>query len=193
MTFNPFDYGSPYPEQQGPVPDTQAPAAGVPPWTAPGSVPGLPNAGGPMAGLQHQVADVLNAADPRHPYFALGDNLIPVPGTARQSSVARDMAVGAAAGFAGWIIWRRMQQRRAQKGEWTSPGFRALALLVGFPIAGFLLSMIWLPETGRLLGVGVVLGVVSFIAYASYRATGGGRYNTRRKGSPWRGGAYRRF
>ena len=192
MTFDPYGYSDPYAAQGPPSGPgfpvvSQQPVVGFPPWT----MPIEPVSGGPMAGLDSEVAGVLNAADSRQIYVpGPGGGVLSYP-RGRQPSVARDMALGAAAGFAGWLLWRRMKVRRQVKGEFTSPGFRALALLLGFPTLGFLLSMVWLPETGRLLGAGVVLGVVSFIVYAIYRAAGGGRYNTRRRGGPWRGGAHR--
>jgi hypothetical protein len=186
MTFDPYGYTDPLhqahegrqqlsrpgispwpPDGQtsplGPFPVVpQAPAAGQPSWSAP--------VGAPLADLPGQVGSVLSGAGYRP----------------RGYHLAEDMAKGAAIGFGAWLVWRRMQRRRQLKGEFTSPGFRALGLLLGFPVLGFILSMVWLPETGWLFGSGTVLGVVGFIVYATYRATGHGRYNSRRQGSPWR-------
>lgn len=175
---NDFGYGDPYQAAAG---VQQQPVAGQPPWsTAP--VPAV----GPLGGIQYQVASVLTGADPRHPYMAFGDNVIPVPGFARRSSVLRDEAIGGAAGFAGWLVWKRMQHRRASKGEWTSPGFRALFLLLLPPAIAFCLSMIWVPETDKFRGGGLLTGLVLAGIYTLFRTAGGGRYNTRRRGSPWR-------
>ena len=73
------------------------------------------------------------------------------------------------------------------KGEYSSPGFGCLALLVSPLLAGLGLSMIWVPETGKLLGIGARAGVVVAVVYTVYRVNGHGRYNSRRAGSPWRG------
>jgi len=100
----------------------------------------------------------------------------------RQPSIVGDVIKGALLGFGSWYAWQRMKRCRAAKGEYTSPGFRALALLLVFPTIGFFLSMLWISESGYRVGWGCALGAVSFIAYAIYRACGGGRYNSRRAG-----------
>lgn len=46
--------------------------------------------------------------------------------------------------------------------------------------------MIWVWETGWFWGLGLVTGIVLAVAYAAYRIGGGGRYNSRRQGSPFR-------
>jgi hypothetical protein len=187
MTFDPYGYSDPYTAQAlqsspGFPVVQQQPVAGSPLW----AMPMQPVPGGPLAGLDSEIAGVLNAADSHHVYVpGPGGGVLSYP-RGRQPSIARDMAYGAAAGLAGWLVWRQMQRRRHLKGEWTSPGFRALGLLLGFPVIGIVLGMIWLPEGSRFLGAGVVLGLVSFAAYAAFRAAGGGRFNIRRRGSPWR-------
>jgi hypothetical protein len=138
-----------------------------------------------LSGLQDQVAAVLNSADPHHTYLPGGGSLLSYP-RARQGHFLRDAAVGAALGLGAGYVFRRMRRRKAQKEEWTSPGFRALFLLLIFPVAGLALSMVWVSQSGRLLGWGAVLGVASFVAYAIFRAFGGGRFNRNRQGSPWR-------
>jgi hypothetical protein len=164
MTFDPYGYQDP----MQPFPGN----------------PGAP--GGPLDGLQEGVASVLNSADSHHVYVpGPGGGLLTYP-RGHQPSVLGAMIKGAALGFGSWLIWHRMQRRHSVKGEYTSPGFRALGLLLGFPALGFLLSMAWISETGLLFGGGIVLGVVSFVAYAIFRVTGHGRYNSNRAGSPWR-------
>ena len=51
-------------------------------------------------------------------------------------------------------------------------------------LAGFGLSMIWMPESLWFLGAAFVTGTAASLAYMVYRAAGGGAYNTRRPGSP---------
>jgi hypothetical protein len=127
--------------------------------------------GGPLADLPNQVASVFQGAAPQG---------------VRREPMAESWLKGAALGLGSALAWRAMKRRKAIKGEWMSPGFRALALLLGFPAVGLALSMLWIPESGYLVSWGCVLGAVSFIAYTAYRACGGGRYNSRRCGSPWR-------
>jgi hypothetical protein len=142
--------------------------------------------GGPLAGLQDSTAAVLNAADPHHVYLPGPDGSLLTYPRGGQHSVLEDVAVGAAVGFGSWLIWRRMQRRKAAKGEYTSPGFRCLGLLVLPPVIGFALALAWPLETDKFLGLGVVAGAVLAAIYAVYRITGHGAYNSRRAGSPWR-------
>jgi hypothetical protein len=146
---------------------------------------------GPLAGLQDQLAGVLNAADSHHTY-------IPAPGGAmlqyprgRQPSVARDMAYGAAAGFGAWLVWRGMKRRKATKGEYTTPTARFFLIWWAFMVAGFAPSMMWPMDADWFLGIAFVLGTVLSLAYLAYRIAGGGRYNTNRSGSPWPSDHYR--
>jgi hypothetical protein len=166
-------------------------AAG-PLYPVPGApyLPGFPGAPeGPLGDLQNGVANVLNGADRHHIYLPTGPGgpVLQVP-RGRQPSMAGYWVKGAHAGFGAWLVWQQMKRRRATKGEYTSPGFRALGLMLLFPAVGLALSMLWVPESGYFLGWGCALGAVSFITYATYRATGHGRFNTRRPGSAWRGG-----
>lgn len=178
-----YDYTDAFEQAREAQRQVQPPVPGFP-------VPQAPE-GGPLGGIQDQVAGVLNSADSHHIYLpGPGGALLQYP-RGRQPSIARDMAYGAVAGFGAWVVWRRMQRRRQAKGEFTSPGFRGLALLLGFPVIGFALSMEWIMETGWLFGGGCVLGVVFFIVYAVYRASGHGKYNSKRQGSPWRDGHHR--
>ena len=174
MTFDPYG------QQQAGFPVVpQVPVAGAPPWT----MPMPPVTGGPLEGLQDSVAGVLSAADSRHLYLpGPQGSMLQLP-RGRQSSVARDMAYGAAAGYAGWLIWRGMQRRKATKGEYTSPGYRCLAILLLPPVLAFCLSMVWVMESGKLMGTGIAAGVILATVYAVYRFTGHGRYNTRRRGA----------
>jgi hypothetical protein len=98
----------------------------------------------------------------------------------------KDWALGAAAGFGAWLIWRQMKRRKAAKGEYTSPGWRFVGIWWIFMLAGFGLSMAWPLESVWFLGVAYAVGTVASFAYAIYRFCGGGRYNTRRAGSPFR-------
>ena len=133
MTFNPYDYSSPHPEQQPNFPAIpQAPVAGFPPWT----MPMEPVPGGPMAGLQDQVAGVLNAADQHHIY-------VPGPGGAMlqyprgiQQSVLGDMVKGALLGFGGWLLWRHLRARKQATGQYFRRGTRAAIMWVAITIAG---------------------------------------------------------
>ncbi len=167
--------------------DPQAPGM---PYPAPGAPylpgnPGVPE--GPLGGLQNSVANILNAADSHHLYLPTGPGgpVLQVP-RGRRPSVLRDMAYGGAAGFVGALVWRAMKRRKARKGEYTHPVFRFLAIWWLFMLTGFGLCL-WRPlETGWFLGTTFMLGTVASFAYMAYRAAGGGRYNTRRRGSPFR-------
>jgi hypothetical protein len=139
--------------------------------------------GGPLANMPTQVNQVLTGAG---------------YGQRRHMNPVEAAAVGAAAGFAGYLVWQNMKKRRALKGEYTSPGVRwFLFFLVPFTI-GSMLALSHNAEIGIFLGGGFVLGVVLSVYYAIYRIAGGGRYNTRRQGSPFRadhqgGGRHRAF
>jgi hypothetical protein len=156
----------------------------VQPGAYPPGSPGVPQ--GPLADLQNQVAGVLNGADSHHVYLPGPDGSMLTYPRGRQPSVAGAMLKGALLGVGSVVVWRGMKRRRVQKGEFTSPGFRALGLLLVFPAIGFALSMLWVAESGYFLGWGCALGIASFTVYAVYRATGHGNFNTRRRGSPWR-------
>jgi hypothetical protein len=152
--------------------------------------PGLPEipgaTGGPLANLPDQMAVVLNSADSHHVYLpGPGGSMLQYP-RGRQHSTAEAMAAGAAAGFTASLVWRGMRRRKAVKNEYTTPTARLMALLVMPFVVGMGLSMVWIAETGIFVGTGAVLGPVLFTAYLVYRVTGHGRYNTNRKGSPWR-------
>ena len=128
--------------------------------------------GGPLGGLQGQVGSVLSSAGYRPP---------------RPGQTAEAMAKGAAIGFGGWLLWRGMKARKQRVGEFTHPFFRFVAIWWAFMIVGFALSLGWVAETGYFLGTAFVLGTLLSFAYAVYRFTGHGRYNTRRTVNPWRG------
>jgi len=95
---------------------------------------------GPLGGLQDGVASVLNGADSHQTYVPGPDGWMFAYPRGRQPSVVRDMVLGAAAGFAGALVWRQMKRRHEVKGEFTSPGFRCLGLLVFPLLAGLALS-----------------------------------------------------
>lgn len=161
---------SPWPQDGQPwiqEPPGAFPVAGQPP-----AGPAVPQAaGGPLGDFQQSYAQVMVGAAPRG---------------LRREPIAESWLKGAAIGFGSALVWRQMKRRRAAKGEYTSPGVRALALLLGFPAVGLVLSMLWVPESRYLVGWGCVLGAVSLIVYTIFRACGGGNYNSRRQGSPWR-------
>jgi hypothetical protein len=146
--------------------------------------PGVPE--GPLAGLQDSVAGVLNSADPHHVYLPTGPGgpVLQVP-RGRQSSVLRDMAIGALAGFGSALVWRSMEARKLAKGEYTHPFFRFLAIWWTSMLAGFALAMIWPIETVPLLCIAYAIGTVGSLAYLAYRVTGHGRYNSRRGDRPF--------
>jgi hypothetical protein len=141
---------------------------------------------GPLGGLQDEIAGVMNYADKHHVYLPGPDNTMLTFPRGREPSVARDMIYGAAVGFGSWLIWRRMARRHQAKGEYTSPGYRALFFLIAPVLVGFALSMIWPLSSVAFLGIGALTGAVLAAIYSAYRVTGHGRYNTRRAGSPFR-------
>jgi hypothetical protein len=96
------------------------------------------------------------------------------------------MVKGALLGFGARALWRGMQRRKARVGEFTTPFARFLAIWWGFMAAGFMLSIIWPIEAVPIMFMAFALGTVLSLAYAVFRVTGHGRYNTRR-----RGGAHR--
>jgi hypothetical protein len=96
------------------------------------------------------------------------------------------MAKGAAAGFASELVWQQMKKRKAVKNEYTTPTFRFVAIWWAFMLAGFALSMVSPMMSDWFLGIAFMLGTVLSFTYLIYRLAGGGRYNTNRKGSPWR-------
>jgi hypothetical protein len=122
--------------------------------------------GGPLVGLDGSIQQVMSGAQPQGP---------------RRHSVAENMAIGAAVGFGSWLVWQRMKSRHQRTGTYVHPVFWFLAIWWAFMIAGFALSMEWVAETGYILGTAFVLGTVLSFAYAVYRFTGHGRYNTRRR------------
>src|SRR5690242_2337016 len=104
----------------------------------------------------------------------------------RHESQAEAWAKGAVIGFGAWYLARRMRARRLAKGEWTHPLFRFLMLWWVPMLAGFGLSMIWVAESGYFMTIAFAVGTPLALAYLIYRASGHGRYNSRRQGSPWR-------
>jgi hypothetical protein len=139
---------------------------------SPGPAPFPPAApqtqGGPLAGFEESYRQVMLGAKPQCP---------------RPYSVAADMAEGAAAGFAAWLVWRAMKRRKKGVGEYTTPFFRFLAIWWAFMLAGSGLSMVWPIESMKFLGTAFVLGTLLSLVYLIYRVTGHGRYNTRRRGA----------
>jgi hypothetical protein len=193
MSFNPYGYTDPYEASRGQQAFPLLPPSSTPlqpslpvgpagPFTAP--LPVVQD--GPLAGLQDQLAGVLNTADSHHVYVpGPGGTMLTYP-RGRQPSVARDMAYGAAAGFGAWLVWRQMKRRKAIKNEYTTPTARFFLIWWAFMVAGFALSMMWPMEADWFLGIAFVSGTVLSLAYLAYRIAGGGRYNTNRSGSPWR-------
>ena len=147
MTFNPYDYSSPYPEQQPNFPAIpQAPVTGQPPWT----LPMQPVTSGPLAGLQDSVAGVLNAADQHHMYIPGPGGAMPQYPRGRQQSVLGDMIKGALLGLGGGLLWRHLRARKRATGQYF-PAWDARRHDVGrdhhrrgrggaHPVAGFLLD-----------------------------------------------------
>lgn len=132
--------------------------------------PGAP--GGPLGQLPEQVNSALQGAG----YY-----------DRRHMSTAEAMVAGAVAGYAAQQTWKGMKRRKAAKGEYTNPTARAMLLLVMPFVVAFAIAMAApIAYADVLLGTGAVLGPVLFVSYLIYRICGGGRFNTNRKGSPWR-------
>ena len=142
--------------------------------------------GGPLEGLQESIAGALNSADSHHVYLPGPQGSMLTYSRGRQSSIAGDMAKGALLGFGAWALWRGMQRRKARVGEFTTPFARFLMIWWGFMAIAFGLSMMWPLGAMKFMAVAFVLGTASAMAYLIYRATGHGKYNTRR-------GAHRAF
>lgn len=119
-------------------------------------------------------------------------------------------AEGAAIGVGSAIVWHQMKKRKAAKGEYTHPYFRFFLYFWAPVVLGFIslmgclsvpppafgngnqaVTQGWVDLGVTLFFISVLVGLVWSWGYLIYRATGHGRYNSRRTGSPWRGGISR--
>ena len=173
MTFDPYGYtdpaaraGNPYDVAHNYLSDTR-PGMGGPqaPWT-------MPVTGGPLGQLPDQIDSALTGAG----YY-----------DRRHMSTAEAMAAGAVAGVVAQQTWKGMKRRRQVKGEYTTPVVRAMLLLAMPTVLGFALGMVCpISMADALILPTFIVGPVLFVSYLVYRICGGGRFNTNRKGSPWR-------
>jgi hypothetical protein len=68
---------------------------------------------GPLAGLQGQIAAVLNSSDPRMQYVPGADGSMLVYPRPQQPSVLGAALRGVIYGLLGGLLWRRVRGRRA--------------------------------------------------------------------------------